>query len=583
MSVHCFRMGRRRHQGTWVRVGLLFLIIFHVVLAAEWLSLDSQPLFWDMAEHAVKVVKVQHNLSRTTPPLRARLLSPEVRSFAEEHPMIARVLLAPVAGWSNLTESLYLGAIRPPLSYWPSALVLGSDEASTDEVAAAHGLIWLIALMMSTYLLGAALANRPAGLLAAALVSGYPLVVGQSRVPMLDIPLAAITVFSLWSLIRSQDFRHGAWALVFGASVGAGLLMKQSFPIGLALPVAWSVAPIFKQVWKNHDGLSDEIRERFRHVLHAIVAIFLVAGPWYLVNTPSTLRFLSRSREAYIVEGDPSSWTLEGLLYYPTVYWDVAMGPVLGIGALCGLAILVFAGTRRERSTVGLSLLGLLAVYVLIYPNKDARYIATTLPLLAIVTAGAVARIPFTLARRGVWILFFIFALATPVGTTRSSMIAGLTDSASLSELDRLFEAQSFYAHRPSSEHWPADQILDSIRSHHGNNVGKISLFIVDGSFFLPWAISLSEDREYLQWRDDSRVQYIESRLTDGSSWGEGPFYLLVEAASSSDLVSTEQSRARLAEMGLEFEALEVVASMGPIGDGGWANLFFYPGESTRP
>ncbi|MFP6640942.1 MAG: hypothetical protein VCC04_11920, partial [Myxococcota bacterium] len=214
-------MRDRITRGGWVSLaGLALLLCVHIFLAVSWLDHDSTPLIWDQAEHAGKVVKVQHVLYRSSPPMRGRLLKEPLHELALAHPNWARVLALPLAGPANLIESHFLGSERPPLAYLVSGFLLGPSEASPDRIAVAHAIAWFLLLICATYMLGFELYGAWGAFLSALLVSGYPIFFGQAHTPMLDVPLAALSSFGIWALLRSDGFRNLSGSLMAGASLG---------------------------------------------------------------------------------------------------------------------------------------------------------------------------------------------------------------------------------------------------------------------------------------------------------------------------------------------------------------------------
>ncbi len=556
--------------------GLAVLCVFHAWLVVAWLNVDSEPLFWDGSEHAHKVVKVQHNLYRSTPPIRGKLLSPAVIDFSIDEPLLARVAFAPLAGMANLVESIYLGAARPPLSYWPSGVLAGWREASTDRIIAAHGLMWFLALIGATYLLGAAFGNRATGFLSAVIVSGYPLFFGQARVPMLDTPLAAATAYSLWAFLRCNEFRDRRWSLVFGAACGAGLLIKQSFPIGLALPLLWVLVPMGREAWLQRGHLSPEFSERLAHLSRALFGCVLVAGPWYLVNTPSTLRFLVKSRMASVAEGDPSSLSLEGLLFYPWVFLDVALGPLFVAAAVGGFVVLLFRGRRQERLTLGLGTLGLLVVFVLLYSNKDARYIAPALPLMAVTTAVAVHRIPLTFVRHLAFGVLICVSAATAIVTPRYAAEFPFEHAPAENVLNSLFDVGSFYAGAPRPGEWPIGLIRDSIRAHSREDVGITQLLVVNGGHLLTPGLGLAGERDRLRLRDGLPVEHVAVHGDHARVLNLAQFYILVERKSGVRERGWPLGDSQLLGHGLTHEHAESLLRVESLPHGGSAELFFY-------
>ena len=313
----------RARQLSLVALGLL--LVFETALALDWQARDHGPLYWDGADHAARTLKVRHALWRTEPPLRGTLLPDPLREWALENPTLARVAMAPVAGFANLAEAIYRGPVRPPLPYLPAGALLGIFGTSPDAIALAHGLLWFLVLIAGTYGLAARTIGPPSGILAALLTASMPLLLGQSRLPMLDVPLAAAGVFGIWALIESDGFRNQRASLLLGALCGAGMLAKQSFAVVMAGPLLFELVQLARRT------ADDPMRRT--HAAQALFAALLVAGPWYAAYLPSTLRFIAFSASQGAVEGDPASISVEGLLLYPRSLVSHSLGPFLTAAA----------------------------------------------------------------------------------------------------------------------------------------------------------------------------------------------------------------------------------------------------------
>lgn len=71
-------------------------------------------------------------------------------------------------------------------------------------VARFVNLVLLLVLILLTFDLGQRYASRREGLLAAFLISTYPICVGYSRVIYLDFPLLVVIALNLWLLDRKS-------------------------------------------------------------------------------------------------------------------------------------------------------------------------------------------------------------------------------------------------------------------------------------------------------------------------------------------------------------------------------------------
>jgi hypothetical protein len=530
-------------------VGLVLLLAVHLGVAAWWLARDREPLLWDMAEHAGKVVKVQHVLYRSEPPMRAERLPEALREIAAAHPLSTRLALLPVAGPANWIEAHYRGSARPPLSYLPSAVALGPSDATPDAIALAHGTGWFLVLIVATYLLGLELYGARGALLSAVIVSGYPLFLGQARVPMLDTALAAWAALGIRWLARSNGFRDRRSSLLVGAALGAGMLVKQPFFVVLVLPICSMLLDLARA---RREGCPSS-DARSQNVVAAGLAALLVAGPWYLVNIVPSLGFIAMSAASGAGEGDPTSLSLAGLLYYPRSLVEISMGPafsVLGIAGLAALFVRREGGATREGrgpALLGLGVLGVAICFVLIHPNKDARYFAPALPLLAVASAGLLARVR-TAPLQGI-VGCAVVALAVVQVAAVTSGGAGSREDSAWRRLLSAFRSGSVAAHSPNQAEWRLDDVLETIARHRSGETGEVVLFVEESGKRYVHGLAVRVARDRLRARDGLPVQSLSVVSAPPGSVDDAPGYLLQVTDSSARAPSRVHEDAVLLEI----------------------------------
>ena len=103
-----------------------------------------------------------------------------------------------------------------PLTTLPLYLLFGTSRLVAHLTSA--GYLWL--LLVGVYLLGVYLHGRRAALLAVFCVATFPAVVNFSRDYLFEFPAAAVATLGLYALLRSEDFRHRSWCLLFGMLAG---------------------------------------------------------------------------------------------------------------------------------------------------------------------------------------------------------------------------------------------------------------------------------------------------------------------------------------------------------------------------
>ncbi len=191
-------------------------------------------------------------------------------------------------------------------------------------------------VIVLTYCLGAAIADRRVGLFAALLVSLLPMMAAMARLFYTEMFLTAAVAANLLALHKSDGFARRSWSLAWGVSLGVGLLVKWTTPIYLWLPVLWAL-------WRNR---SDFLRGRWpawqgRRLLLALLAAFVIATlwcwpnrfqaeafllgrylwpAWILILTPATLGLaLPSSRRTNLVAALFVGLSIASLWYLPHV------------------------------------------------------------------------------------------------------------------------------------------------------------------------------------------------------------------------------------------------------------------------
>ena len=327
-------------------------------------------------------------------------------------------------GWQGLLD---LSPKIPPLSSLVSGTVMAVAGESVDgaswSLSLWHGLLLLVIALWGRQLLCPSF-----GLLASALAALAP-ALSSLRVDFtLDLPLTASSSLALWLLWRWQRREHGgSWgqALAAAGAIAAALLIKQSALLVLALPALWSF------------GQAQAQPKRRWQAWTALAVVLALLLPWLHHNWITTLGGTERAViSSGAAEGDPGSLDPRSLIWYPRL-WSQQLGAAsLGAG-LAGLALLGWQqrGHWRQRWPAGWAwLLGVAIsgwLCTSLSPNKDARYIAPVLPLLALLLA------------RGWWALGQWIATRCSAPWAGAALAVGLISAggiearASLSALDR--------------------------------------------------------------------------------------------------------------------------------------------------
>ena len=154
----------------------------------------------------------------------------QVTSLAYDHILRQGVSLHSL--FTALTWSDYY----PPLVHLTVAGFYQLFGVSMDVAAMANSL-FLALLLLAVYGIGERLAGPWVGLLSAFIVSLLPMIFAMSRYLYLDFALTAMVAANICLLLRSDRFQRRGYALLYGLSLGLGLLVKWTFAAFVAGPL----------------------------------------------------------------------------------------------------------------------------------------------------------------------------------------------------------------------------------------------------------------------------------------------------------------------------------------------------------
>ncbi len=281
--------------------------------------------------------------------------------------------------WAHLLNTFTISPYYPP--FFPCSSTFFYYFLGTSAKAALFGnVIFLIFLLLFTYLLASKLYSPSVALFSSLLLSFYPMTMYLSRNYFLDLPLCFFVTASLYFLVLTGSFTNAFYSILFGAACGLGMLTKWTFVFFLAVPSLF----IFFDV-KRAQG---QIRSlQWRNALKGFFAALVICAPWYIMNASSLAHTLRGG--FYLDAGhDPSP---KMLLFYD-YYLKALVGAQLHVyfTLLFFTACLILAKYRKSFLFSSQFLAAhLLSSYIFFtgIQNKDARFTAPFLPAVAILTA----------------------------------------------------------------------------------------------------------------------------------------------------------------------------------------------------
>lgn len=183
---------------------------------------------------------------------------------------------------TSLFDVMVSDPIRPALFPASAAIMYGLFGRSAD-VAVMTNVIYLAIVLAATYGIGRRWGGWQLGSVSAALLAFFPMFYSMSRCFYLEFALTAMVTLSVYLLLATDGFQRRGMSLLFGLSLGLGLLTKRTyivFAVGPVLTVLLTsgLVPAFWQRIRRRP------RVYWKNVLIALVGGLVPAAIWYLPN-----------------------------------------------------------------------------------------------------------------------------------------------------------------------------------------------------------------------------------------------------------------------------------------------------------
>jgi len=281
-----------------------FLCLFFNLHLYFWLKTDETPLVWDQTHYYKKAVKNSlyfHDAGRLL--LNDDKIMERLDPIQKANPSIAWVITAPFRGAVGFCQAIYSDHKRPFLVPVVMGLLLPISGGGPDGAVLSSIVVFSTVLIFSLWFMGRRLGGELAGFLAAFLGVSYPIIIGHSQVPMLDVPMTACVALTYTLFIVSNRFHDRRASVYFGLALGFGMLTKENFFIYI-IPIA--IITGFDYLFRCLNVFKAEIEEKVRsksrqQLAGALIALFLailVCGVWYFQNVSHMPKAIATQRAA---------------------------------------------------------------------------------------------------------------------------------------------------------------------------------------------------------------------------------------------------------------------------------------------
>ncbi len=246
---------------TGPRCALALLLLFHMLANIWWLANDNHPVRTDEETHMFVAQRYYD-----------AFFSP-----AHAGNRLAAILrVKPGAG----------NPVHPPLLHVAAALMVRVIGYSIDHLAFFNTLMFLAALV-GIYLVARSFLTPYGAVFAATVVSFTPVMHAASRYFMTDYLSMTLTVWAVYTLIRSERFTNTPWCLAFGAVNGLGILARATTPVYYLAPCLIAGTMSLASLIERRDGWRFNQAGLYKIIVNGIliaamsIAIF---SPWYAWN-----------------------------------------------------------------------------------------------------------------------------------------------------------------------------------------------------------------------------------------------------------------------------------------------------------
>jgi 4-amino-4-deoxy-L-arabinose transferase-like glycosyltransferase len=333
---------------------VLGAVCVFLAVSVWWLAADNAVLDWDSGRHVWNTWAMRDALGR------GDLLAPITQENLNGYPPLLYVV----------------GSIGMALGGW----------RSVDAAMLAMNVVFVPLLALGCWAAARRAYGELAGVLAAIVALGAPIVVSTFHLYMLDVPQAALVAVSVALLLESRRFERTGIGALAGLAGGAAMLVKPTTAIALAGLFA---AVLARGGWRQVRG-----------VAAFLAAGAIVATPWYIahfsqlhgVTVGATSATAGSGQHTYVT---PPRRSVANWLWYGWDLLNVQLLAPLFVCFVCGMivATIRFWRDRSESDPTPELLAGGLICYLglTFLTLKDVRY---SLPALVYVVVLAVGWVP---------------------------------------------------------------------------------------------------------------------------------------------------------------------------------------------
>lgn len=369
--------------------------------------------------------------------------------------------------------------VRPPLFMYLSFLFYHFFGKDPDTAVMSNS-VFLFILFFSTYGIGKKIHSRKVGLLAAIILSTYPIIFGHSRVYMPSLPLAAMVALSVLFLLLSNNFSNRRYSLLFGLSIGLGMFIKQTYPVFIIGPLLYCLVYLILKK-KNSVGIKGYRKFKvfpFINLFLSLLLGILICSFWYIPNMKAFLHYFMTDKTISLSYRDFIN--LESIFFYPCIlverqiYWFYFL--------VLMVSIIYLIRTRTREFIFLLVWVMVPYLFFTFFAVKDARYTIPYLPAISVITSLGLDLIPGK--KRGISLIVFVVL----IGISQFFFISYFPKAEDIYSSVRMAKSENYMQFgllQANRTDWKTKEILSVLKEDNPQNKSKIITAIFLRSFII--------------------------------------------------------------------------------------------------
>lgn len=283
----------------------------------------------------------------------------------------------------------------PPLymlSHLPLFLLFGKSQ----DVAAMTNMIFLSLLIFSVYGIGKRIKDEQTGLFASIILSTFPAIFGFSRTNFVVIALTSLVTFSIYLLLKTENFTNRKYVALFGISIGLGILTKLTYPIYIIAPLLTYVLADIKRTAKRQIG----------NLFFSLGIGLFITSTWLAPNLITGSFF----QEKQLLLGDlwDRPFTSMDLTFYLRKL-HIQLGPIYTFLLVVSFILLIYLKIKQKYLYLSWFLFPLIFLSSLYY--TQGRYIIPILPAGSLIISSVILKIKRPNMKKLVCFCLIIFGL----------------------------------------------------------------------------------------------------------------------------------------------------------------------------